>query len=106
LTKGLELAEKTGEFIIEQAPELLKEFYAWHIAEDMLYIFIGLLVFVIVILLYKKAEWDNGPNFINLSFVAVVTMSIFTTGIMIVHMFDLVKILIAPKLYLIEYFAN
>ena len=34
--KALIVAEKTGEFAIEQAPLLLKEFYAWHITKESL----------------------------------------------------------------------
>jgi hypothetical protein len=36
IKKGIEVAEKTGEFAIEQAPLLLQEFYTWHIAKSVL----------------------------------------------------------------------
>ena len=40
--KAIEAATKTGEFVIDQAPDLLQEFYAWNIAEDIGLIILGI----------------------------------------------------------------
>jgi len=48
LLKGLEAAEQTGEFLIDQAPELLEEFYRWHFTRHVFLIFLSILIFVVV----------------------------------------------------------
>jgi len=42
--KALIVAEKTGNFVIEQTPLLLQEFYKWHITESILGILLGLII--------------------------------------------------------------
>ena len=44
--KGIELAEKTGNFVIEQAPDLLKEFYQWRIISCIMWIVIAIILFL------------------------------------------------------------
>lgn len=60
--KALLVAEKTGEFAIEQAPSLLKEFYAWHITKESLGVLLSLVLLIIVYRLYiklKKAVFNS-----------------------------------------------
>ena len=54
--KALLVAEKTGEFAIEQAPLLLKEFYAWHITKESLGVLLSLVLLIIVYRLYIKLK--------------------------------------------------
>ena len=42
--KALNVAEKTGDFVIEQAPLLLQEFYAWHIYSSIFFVFAGVML--------------------------------------------------------------
>jgi len=48
ILKGIELAEKTGTFIIEQAPEVIQQFYRWHTISN--WFGIGICVSIILIL--------------------------------------------------------
>ena len=43
--KGIEVAEQTGNFVIEQAPDLLQEFFRWHISKN---IFL-MIVFIVLV---------------------------------------------------------
>ena len=45
IEKAIQVAEETGQFVIDQAPDLLQEFYKWHIAKSilMITIFIGVI---------------------------------------------------------------
>ena len=45
--KALIVAEKTGNFVIEQTPLLLQEFYKWHITESILGILLGIAVTIL-----------------------------------------------------------
>lgn len=106
LNKALEVAEKTGEFVIEQAPLLLQEFYAWHTASAIIIAIFCLFPLPIFIYYFKKAKWEYLESFEEIA--AIVLGSICFIGIPIafVSLHDLVFITVAPKLYLIEYFTK
>lgn len=131
--KAIVLAEKTGEFVITQAPLLLQEFYRWHIAK---YILLALIWFVIFLLVQKlsllfsyrhedlipqgKKEYyvkqrDGRFHFSDprygdtdayVSSVCIRVASFFFLIGVAVSLYKLVFILVAPKLYLIEYFLK
>lgn len=120
--KGIEVAETTGDFIIDQAPDLLQEFYRWHIVSNAMRIIISVLVIYLMFRFFKFCgkresikyykteifgryyEVDNEP-FWFLSFLCGGVVVVFFISF-IFDLFDLVKILVAPKLYLIEYFIK
>ena len=119
LMKALELAEQTGEFVIEQSPILLQEFYAWHIASSIIGIICSFIVISIVIMYprwfgtVEESLYDSqiGKRYYTEDAVigfwivhavgAVTFITMFT-----INTIDLVKILIAPRLYLIDYFTQ
>ena len=131
--KALIVAEKTGEFAIEQAPLLLQEFYQWHICKA---IFMALLWFGIFFLIqrlsnllsfsdekmipeenrksyFKKRDgrfyyslYRNGESDAYTFSIGIKIASYFTFIGVAVFLYDLVFILVAPKLYLIEYFIK
>jgi len=45
--KAVVLAEKTGNFIIEQAPDILQEFYNWKIISYIMGILLSIIIFLI-----------------------------------------------------------
>jgi hypothetical protein len=106
LDKALNVAEKSGEFVIEQAPLLLQEFYRWHIVSHTMGAFIFLTTLIPFIYLYKKAEWVAEPNFIDFMAIMFGVGSAVTIIVSAIHVYKLVFILVAPKLYLIEYFLK
>jgi hypothetical protein len=131
LSKSLTVATATGEFVMEQAPDLLRQFYIWHLAESLISISIGLLI--IVCCYYLPLFWGeavsehdatrsvhsqrfdhtrkkrgmyytlDGEIFANLTFGAgLVVFSI----IFFANLHTVLFIILAPKLYLIEYFVK
>ena len=111
--KALTVAEKTGEFAIEQAPLLLQEFYAWHIASSCLGV--ALFVFIISLLFYslrRLNKWGDKEN-LDLSDAEYFFPKMLSwTGVLIsfvflcINIYNLAFICFAPKLYLIEYFIK
>lgn len=120
--KGLEAAEATGNFVIDQAPHLLQEFYRWHIANSIMGIVFPLIATYIMYRVFKmvgreeEGEWhdtkifgkyyevDEFPFFITVFVSAIViaaSLIVFFT-----NLYSLVQILVSPKLYLIEYFLK
>lgn len=107
--KALIVAEKTGEFVIEQAPSLLQEFYTWHIYSNIFYILTGLIIIIFGIWLslkfkkYLNTDYiidEPGPFFTLFFSVLIGGLFVLIAG------YDLIFLLSAPKLYLIEYFIK
>jgi len=111
--KALVVAEKTGEFAIEQAPLLLKEFYMWHITKNVLSLSMWVVFLIAIYIILKKIknykeeenlDMSDAEYFfpIAFSYTGVIVCVIF----LFISIYDLVFILVAPKLYLIEYFIK
>jgi len=107
--KGLALAEKTGTFVIKQAPELIQEFYQWHMYKDIFYISIGVLMIILgLVLSFKLAKYIDENDFFNSPPPAIVFLIGVFGGFAILstNLYDLIFLYTAPKLYLIEYFIK
>ena len=61
--KGVELAEKTGNFVVEQAPDLLKEFYAWELWSNVSVIVLMLLISYVIYFISKKIVENEDDKF-------------------------------------------
>jgi len=117
--KAVILAEKTGNFIIEQAPDILQEFYNWKITSYIMGILLSIIIFLIgryipYLWLDDKesyssdlkyfSKWgDEGVTsaYIMFTITTVVSFILFT-----INTYKLIFIITAPKLFLIEYFLN
>ncbi len=121
--KGIEVAEKTGQFVIDQAPELIQEFYRWHIAKNTITIVISLILILVAWKIFKVSGKKERPqkffdDHINvcgkyynehlfpfyamtLGLVSLIALWYFVRGI-----YNIVFMLTAPKLYLIEHFIH
>lgn len=131
--KALTVAEKTGEFVIEQAPLLLQEFYVWHICKSIFMALLWLSVFFLIQRLskllsfgdeklipeenrenyfkkrdgkYYYSSYRDGDSEAYAFSIGIKIASYFTFIGLAVFLYDLVFILVAPKLYLIEYFIK
>ncbi len=125
LDKAINLAEQSGEFVIDQAPELLREFYAWNITVCIFCIVLSILMCVAFNEIRKRIGEDEAFEYqyfsttlksekalgrhvkdsfnIWLSFIltALVSLTLFLSSV-----YHLLYIAISPKLYLINYFVK
>jgi hypothetical protein len=119
IQKALVLAEQTGEFVIEQAPMLLQEFYMWHTASHIFWIIFGLLIIFAgyrIPLMFsdqrEKTNYYDQKYFsryfydASLPYIIFIISSIIGIATICTHLYYLIFILLAPKLYIIEYFIN
>lgn len=104
--KAIEVAEKTGEFAIEQAPLLLKEFYAWHLISNIMGVILCLIIIVSFIVLFKKTKFEYIETFNEILCIILGVSSISSFIFLCINIYNIVFILVAPKLYLIEYFIK
>jgi len=133
IKKAMEVAEKTGEFVIDQAPLLLQEFYTWHILQRVVFMCIGVLIFILLNSLsnffgkkepysyeYKKyGEEHNVKYELHAGryfnpredwqigrYVFRYLALIIPSIIILINLYWITFIIAAPKLYLIEYFIK
>lgn len=116
--KATIVAEKTSDFVIEQSPLLLQEFYNWHIWSNILFILLSILLFLIgryvpyiwlrpinktddIIFFNKSGDGDGAAAWGTFVLTSLISLSIFLK-----YIYKLIYILVAPKLYLIDYFIN
>lgn len=116
IEKAIRVSEKTGNFVIEQAPDLLKEFYMWHIAQNVFGVLLGIILLFLsykVIKVFGQDESDWNTDFELLGkHIGIGTgiisscLSLFGIIFFFASLYQLVFILVAPKLFLIEYFVK
>lgn len=120
IEKALEVAEKTGEFVLDQAPDLIRQFILYHTVKSALYTLMSILLIFFgyksyVYLNRKLSEkltknpgedWTDYPNL-------VIPLCIIPAILIIAGLFnlfpnlnDLIFVLMAPKLYILEYFLK
>ena len=118
--KALEAAEKTGDFVIEQAPLLLQEFYTWHIFKSSFFILIGVALLIIGLnigrVFGEKVDKDYSKDYneIVLNGYAldeaymILLIIVWGIGLLVLFsaLYNLAFIIVAPKLYLIECFIT
>ena len=118
LKKGLETAEKTGNFIVEQAPDLIRQLLIWKTVEYSIYVIMGISLIIYFHRWTKKVtkemkeKKDNYEDYFMSSFlnllIAVGQISFLIIGILLIaeNIHSLIQIVFAPKIYLIEYTAQ
>lgn len=124
LAKSIKLAEQTGKFVIEQGGDLLEQFFVWHYSVHIMGIALGiiLLSFAFIYPSIMGTKDVNsisngrfsflGKYFSDDSFGGVSSIIVFTFGLIIGllvllrHIYYMVYIIVAPKLYLIDYFIE
>ena len=118
LKKGLETAEKTGNFIVEQAPDLIRQLLIWKTVEYSVYVIIGISLIVYFYRWTKKVAKEMKENEEDFEdyfedsianiFIAIGQLTFLIIGMMLIaeNLQDLIQIVFAPKIYLIEYSAK
>lgn len=114
LKKGLEAAEKSGNFVIEQAPDLVKQLITYKTVETSICVLIEItlmyLIFRYFKYLYKKNNEDSDfiPEnaFHGVGMIITLLIGIFLFFVFINDISNLIQLIFAPKIYLLEYIAK
>lgn len=114
LIDAIELAKSTGtnavDFVKEQAPDVVNQLIAWEIASNAIWVAVGLLGLAVSVWVFRKGckQWGDDDK-IESSTGCVVGGLFAIAGSAILfctHIEGLIKPIIAPKVWLIEYAAN
>lgn len=109
LKKGLEAAEKTGSFIIEQAPDIIQQLILWKTVQYSASVVIGVFVLYMLWKKYssdkKKTDYyDSEDYFLENPFRVIIYAVVAAIGIGLTSdVYNLIQIIFAPKIFLIEY---
>lgn len=123
--KAIQAIETTGDFVVTEAPLLLQEFLRWKTFEHGTHVFGGLFLLILVPVILsrifgkKTSEGMHEPYKIFNRYFETYCPGVlipFVIGTMItvvigcvnffVHIMQLIKVLVAPKIYIIEYFTQ
>lgn len=108
LEKGLNVATKTGDFIIEQAPDLIQQLLLYKTVEA---VFCSILFTTLNYFTFKvmKKDYERHDDLFDANPVILVggtcVLIVSFVGSMN-YISDLVKLIFAPKIYLIEYVSH
>ena len=114
LKKGLEVAEKSGNFVIEQAPDLVKQLITYKTVETSICVLIEItlmyLIFRYFKYLYKKTNENSdfiSDNGLHVGAIIITSaLIIFLFFVFIYDISNLIQLIFAPKIYLLEYIAQ
>lgn len=119
LRKAIEVASATGQFVVEQAPDVIQQLMVWKTASYAVDLMVGVGLAVGPPLLWKWAnkkypgwhsEQGNYDNFPTISAMiaglATVVSVIFGIPAAYISAMNLLKITLAPKVWLLEYAAS
>jgi hypothetical protein len=104
--RSIDLAEKTGDFVIEQAPDLIQQFYAWQYAYHYMWVIAGLsfaLIPLVICIILRRDIYNNDAEPV---WIFVVLNSLVFLLPACDSFFMLVKLQVAPKIYIIEHFLK
>jgi len=121
IEKSIEIAEQTGEFVINEGTDLLRQFFLWHTCKHAMLAFIGVLLIVTGrFLMYawtrkadkdEKTSYDEAKIFGRIgeavsTVISFVIPTIVGVLMVLVEGYQLLYVLVAPKLYLVDYFIK
>ena len=114
LKKGLEAAEKSGNFVIEQAPDLVKQLITYKTVETSICVLIEITLMYLIFRYFKylNKKTNENSDFIldnELHVWAIIItcgLSIFLFFVFIHDISNLIQLIFAPNIYLLEYIAK
>lgn len=115
LQKSLNAVQDGTVWLQGQLPDIIRQFILLHIAQDIFYICLGGLFVTLGWIGYFRFKKARGPVMergrdtsgytFGMGFSAFVG-TLFGSMFILINLFDLLTLLIAPKIYLLEYVAR
>jgi hypothetical protein len=112
LIEMINAAVSVKDFIVAETPEVVNQLLIWKCAESAIYAIFSILLVGLSIYMWKKIiqkerevkrEFESGMGY---AIGTVATLLVLIPSVVGFFNLDWLKILIAPKLYLIEYTAE
>jgi len=107
-----EAIHKSVDFVSEQAPDVIKQFLHWKLAESIIWLVVNLATVSILLYVSRRLwKWEqNEYNTEGIGYVGLV-LGCFAAGVIFYNgvvddVTNIVKISVAPKVYIIEYVVD
>lgn len=107
----IETAAQIKQFSLEQIPDILNQLLMYKLAEAIAVIVVSIILIILSYVWFAKlaGQGKEYGMYKDSKIIAAIIgggISVFSLGYIIFAIFDILKITIAPKLYLIEYAAR
>jgi hypothetical protein len=100
----LDWLQKGGTWVADQAPDLARQLLRWKLAENVVVMIACLIVFYGI---YRFVKWqweaiEEGEPLVMLP----IGLGVMNSSLFLIGLIDALKILLAPKIFLIEYLTG
>ena len=112
LLSTLEAAKAGKDFVLEQAPDVIQQFLVWKATEAGFWMVAGfsLIAFTIWSLKKRWVQWYTFETYNSMEVSPTILLALLNilAGIVvfILHVLDFLKIVLAPKVYLLEFASS
>jgi hypothetical protein len=97
ISKGIDFAS-------EQLPEVIEQLIMWKMAEAIVWIVITFIALVVIVKI-AKSKWDDCYSKFDAIGISML-LGIMPLIIFLVNVTELIKLIVAPKVYLLEYVSK
>lgn len=113
LAGAINAVKTTGNFVVEQAPDLIRQLLLYNTVMLSAWVLLGIVVLIATGLIVRKA-WkfektlsypDQGAG-IAVGVVTFLVGGVVGCSLVFGHISELIKIVLAPKIWLLEYAAS
>lgn len=100
----IQLIREGADFVGEQAPLFVQELLTYYTAYHTIWLAVGLVLLTVSWRLYKYAKYSEEEIVLAHDVAGLLSAITFLVGagVTLTHVFGLVKVLVAPRLYLLE----
>lgn len=113
LAGAIDAVKTTGNFVVEQAPDLIRQLLLYNTVMLSAWVLLGVVVLIATGLIVRKAwKWEKtlrgGDSGVGLALggISFVIGGILGCTLIFGHISELIKIVLAPKIWLLEYAAS
>ena len=105
--EALGVVTSTKDFVVAQAPGLIQQILLWKSAECWFFIFLGVLFIISAVVMMKKfGAWQCTTEITPILEIASGTFIVMSVPSILVNAYTLMKIYVAPKIFLLEYLTS
>lgn len=105
--KMIDLADKGVDFSVEQIPLVVQEWLNWQAAEAMLFLALGVFIWIVTRIIFVKVrEGMKGSGDEGVEWIPAMIGTVIGTIVIFANAYHLIKVLVAPRVVLVEEFAR
>lgn len=107
LDKTGSAVDSAGNFVLEQAPDVIQQYLVWEFYSNLILSIIAVLISIFFIRIYsicwkvgEEGKWDNPGPVLGLLIFGIMSIAFFFGSLE--RVYHMVKVSVAPKIVLIE----